>query len=246
MKIRMLFAALLFVSALPSWAGSETTFLKIVQGDAPGLIRAEVHLQDVSGIKAYGANIMYDPAQYALVSTDNGPLLSGGASPLFIKTNNDGKAMAAGARVETPQGVSGSGVIATFTFRRIGSGTPVPSLSGVKVSNISGEVLNIREIPAPTDKPIKVVLGQNFPNPFNPETTIPYALPEDGRITLVIYNALGQAVRTLVDGNVPADSYSVRWDSRDDAGRIVSSGVYFYRLTAAGKHKLVQKMILLK
>jgi hypothetical protein len=73
-------------------------------------------------------------------------------------------------------------------------------------------------------------LQQNFPNPFNPETQIQYELPVDGQVQLNVYNATGQRVRSLVEGQQSSGLYLQRWDGRDDAGRQVASGTYAYRL----------------
>ena len=64
---------------------------------------------------------------------------------------------------------------------------------------------------------------RNFPNPFNPETTIAYGLPEGAEVRLFIYNVLGQQVRTLVDGWQPPGHYVVVWDSTNDTGHRVSA-----------------------
>ncbi len=91
-------------------------------------------------------------------------------------------------------------------------------------------------------------LEQNYPNPFNPETTISYQLSAVSNVRLVIYNTLGQKVKTLVSERQPAGVFSVEWDGRDDRGRVVPGGVYFYRLTVDGSKTLAQtrKMILMK
>lgn len=88
-------------------------------------------------------------------------------------------------------------------------------------------------------------LEPNYPNPFNPTTSIRYALPASGHVTLRIYNVLGQSVRTLVDGTVEAGVHDVLWDGSDDTGIPVASGVYFYRLTA-GDFEQSRKMVLIK
>jgi hypothetical protein len=75
-------------------------------------------------------------------------------------------------------------------------------------------------------------LVQNYPNPFNAGTTIPYQLPEDGKVTLMIFNLLGEKVRTLVNENKVAGSYSIHWDGRNEFGSNVPSGIYVYRLRA--------------
>ncbi len=73
------------------------------------------------------------------------------------------------------------------------------------------------------------------PNPFNPWTTISYALAADGRATLRIFDVSGHLVRTLVSASQVAGEYEVRWDGRSQSGQPVASGVYFMRLDAAGK-----------
>jgi hypothetical protein len=75
-------------------------------------------------------------------------------------------------------------------------------------------------------------LNENYPNPFNPTTTISFSLKESRHATLFIYNALGQKVRTLADGPLTAGLHSLVWDGRDDSGRKVSSGMYVYTLRA--------------
>ncbi len=88
-------------------------------------------------------------------------------------------------------------------------------------------------------------LYQNSPNPFNPRTTISFTLPERARVTLAIYDVKGSLVRTLVDDTI-GEWYQERvWDGRDASGNRVSSGVYFYRLTAGDK-TLTKRMVLLK
>jgi hypothetical protein len=77
-----------------------------------------------------------------------------------------------------------------------------------------------------------------FPNPFNPTTTIRYDLSEGTRVSLTIYDITGAKVRTLVDDFQTQGEKSVQWDGRNDQGRIVSSGVYFYRMQAGNEVRL--------
>jgi hypothetical protein len=83
-------------------------------------------------------------------------------------------------------------------------------------------------------------LSQNFPNPFNPSTTISFALAQDAPVRLDVFNARGQLVQTLVDGNLAAGPHSVAFD-----GNRLASGVYFYRMTA-GTFSEIRKMVLVK
>lgn len=93
--------------------------------------------------------------------------------------------------------------------------------------------------------PEEYVLSQNYPNPFNPETKICYQLPQTDQVTIMIYNSLGQNIRTLVNKVQPAGSYSTRWDGRDDEGMAVASGIYLYEIKADQYHE-VKKMLLLR
>ncbi|MBF8296747.1 MAG: hypothetical protein HW389_3292, partial [Bacteroidetes bacterium] len=88
-------------------------------------------------------------------------------------------------------------------------------------------------------------LSNNYPNPFNPSTNIQFAVPHEQNISLVIYNILGQRIRTLVQGIHPAGQYTLTWNGKDDTGRTVDSGVYLYRLET-GSIALVKKMLLMK
>ena len=95
------------------------------------------------------------------------------------------------------------------------------------------------------DIPTEFVLHQNYPNPFNPTTTIAYQLAEDADVRLEIYNVLGQRVHMLVNAAQKAGSYKVVWDTTLNNGEAVSSGTYFYRLTA-GAYEETKVMLLIK
>jgi hypothetical protein len=90
-------------------------------------------------------------------------------------------------------------------------------------------------------------LEDNYPNPFNPTTTIKYSIEDRGQVTLKIYNAAGQLVRTLVnEEQAPrAEGFAVPWDGTSNKGEPVASGVYFYQLTAKNFEQ-TKKMVVLK
>jgi C1A family cysteine protease len=98
---------------------------------------------------------------------------------------------------------------------------------------------------SPADVPKSYALCQNHPNPFNAGTQIRYSIPRDGRVSLKIFNALGQEIRTLVDADQKASEHSAVWDGRDASGSHVASGLYFCRLKAAGFSETI-KMVLVK
>jgi len=90
-------------------------------------------------------------------------------------------------------------------------------------------------------------LQQNFPNPFNPATTIPFRISgsEFSLVKLEVFNILGQKVKTIFNGVLGAGSYTFRWNATNDFGQTVSSGMYFYKLDVAGRSQ-VKQMILLR
>ena len=95
--------------------------------------------------------------------------------------------------------------------------------------------------------PSSYSLSAAYPNPFNPETTIEFAVPAgaDERVKLDVYNAAGQLVATLVDEALSAGAYKTTWSGRDQQGDLVSSGVYFYRMQA-GEFTATHPVTLLK
>ena len=114
----------------------------------------------------------------------------------------------------------------------------VDNLEGVALSTNLGEV-SLRAIPAVYS------LSPNYPNPFNPTTTIDYSIPKSGNVELVIFNLAGQKVRTLVNEHRTAAFYKVVWDGRNNNGESVGSGLYFYRIQS-GSFSKIEKMTLVK
>ncbi len=89
------------------------------------------------------------------------------------------------------------------------------------------------------------VLEQNFPNPFNPSTTLRYELPEDGLVNVTIYDMMGRQVSTLVSSHQTAGYKSIQWNATNDFGKPASAGVYLYQIQA-GEFVQTKKMVLLK
>ena len=106
----------------------------------------------------------------------------------------------------------------------------------------AGTVTDIRETPS---VPRLFSLHQNFPNPFNPSTTIRYELPKASRVRLVIYNILGQEIRTLLHADASPGLHEIAWDGRNNGNLPATSGVYFYRLETS-EFAEARKMLLIR
>ncbi|MDH4068887.1 MAG: T9SS type A sorting domain-containing protein [Ignavibacteria bacterium] len=98
--------------------------------------------------------------------------------------------------------------------------------------------------------PSSFELAQNYPNPFNPSTEIVFGLPSQSDVRLTVFNVLGQEVRVLVNGELPAGSHTATWDGRNNAGVSQASGLYFYKMEAvggtAGRFSEIRKMLLVR
>lgn len=132
-------------------------------------------------------------------------------------------------------------------FRMKSDATQVPPFYGWFVDDVQvlAEVVGGVEAMRETSLPRQSRLYPNFPNPFNPSTVLRYDVAQAGRVTLRVYNLLGQEVRTLVDASQEAGSYRVEWDGCDGQGRLVPGGVYLV-LFRAGESEEVRKLLLLR
>jgi hypothetical protein len=113
------------------------------------------------------------------------------------------------------------------------------------VAAVTPDGREFRSTPVQATTAMLVLAAHNYPNPFNPVTTIEYTLPDAEHVTLSIYDARGQLVVNLESGVQPGGTHKREWNGADGKGRPVASGTYFYRLTA-GKRTLTQKLVLLK
>ena len=111
-------------------------------------------------------------------------------------------------------------------------------------------VLGVLQAILPERLPTSTQLLANYPNPFNPETWIPFELSQDAEVTFTIYDVQGQRIRQLQLGQVAAGRYvtadqAAYWDGKSETGEVVSSGTYFYQIEA-GDYTETRKMVILK
>lgn len=149
--------------------------------------------------------------------------------------------------------IKGSAVQPSDLFsidKETATGTLIGSLGVNNITSLafSPVITSVKEIK--TGIPSQFSLSQNYPNPFNPNTQIEYSLPVNANVRLVVYNILGEAVKTLVNTYQPAGVYTVNWNSDDNSGRRLTSGIYFYEMKAntsnGQEFNQLRKMILLK
>lgn len=175
-------------------------------------------------------------------------VLTIGSNPVVcFNYGAQGTAGVAGIRVENSQN-NWKAVFLGFGLEGVGN------LSGVRdlvlrnalvwfdvITGLDGEGEIVTATP-----PASFELHQNFPNPFNPSTTIRFSVPRAERVKITIFNNLGQEVCRLTDNSYPAGVYELTWDGRDDAGNPAASGMYFYTMRVADKFSDVKKMLILK
>lgn len=139
-------------------------------------------------------------------------------------------------------------IVGTYEVICYHEGYNISVANGVIVNLGETTMVNFMLVPSVNTEEIlqiKEIKLSNYPNPFNPETTISFNLPEAGQVTLEIFNIKGQKVKTLANNYFENSSHSIIWQGEDDNNKNVSSGVYYYKLTTSSK-TLIKRMLLLK
>ncbi len=217
------------------------------RGSAPMITGAEndritvrVWADQVRDLQAFGLVVRYDPriVRFDRAQPGAGSLLEsqGGSAPLFRIMHKRKGQVLVGNGLTDGGAVSGHGLLAEFMFETVGAATVDQAYfelrqAFVKGPGAEGDVREVHQVISTQLVPQQFFLGANYPNPFNPSTQIRFALPATATVELMIYDVLGQHVRTLVAGEQhPAGYYGVSWDGTDEQHQAVSSGVYFYRM----------------
>jgi hypothetical protein len=215
-------------------------------------VSVDVSLANVKALQGYGFVLSYDATKFeymgAAAAEEDLLTSAGGETPLFLEQAEAGRVTIANAIVNggTP---SGGGMVATLTFKVLNEfedQTRFEIAEGVVFdpNQLTNQVVTLGVLTVEST-PTDFALLQNYPNPFNPETTIKYNLAEGANVQLRIYNIVGQVVRTLVSERQSAGRYQMRWNGTDDRGMTVSSGIYFYHISA-GKFQDQRRLMLLK
>ena len=224
-----------------------------VSAQAVSADQVEVRL-DLSGVKqlsGYGFSLAIDPPILAYMGRADSALFGGAASSLRLE--HDGSVLSIGEHLRGRQGAldleEGWSIALRFALK----GAPQNVELRVEEGFLGvgrGRMLTVEQVGRARIVPQVYALYANYPNPFNPSTVIPLAIPEGaaGRsqgAQLTLYNVLGQQVRVWDVSGYAAGFHALRWDGRDGQGRAVASGVYLIRLQA-GDVVQVRKALLLR
>jgi hypothetical protein len=245
---------------------ADVTALTVTDGAAPRIMEAEMTSQTVMDVymseKMTATLPLAKNAFTWVVGTQEVDFCSMGYILNFTQPSDGVLRFEVLEGQQVPAGMASTLGFITGTDHKVIGSTTVQSAGLIKdannVANADSSDSAV-DVTPPTGVPVEVAggesaedvpevydLSKNFPNPFNPTTTINYAVPVDGKnVEIIIYNMSGQKVRTLVNETKSAGYYQIIWDGTDNVGETVSSGVYLYRMVS-GTFSKIDKMMFVK
>ena len=225
---------------------SEVAYIDLVPDYAHSRLSFEI---EYSGpVRGFEFELEYDPALVEVHS----PGLSNFQDHVMVSSKESGtgvlKILAADLQGGAIEGLDRSFITIPVEYKGNQYQVAPVSMEGIKLAGADGSLVNV--VARTTTSDVKVIPGkfalrQNFPNPFNPTTEIRYDLPEEGFVSLAIYNMVGQKVRTLRSETMQPGYHSMVWDGRNDVGSQVATGMYFYSIHT-GSFQATKKMLFLK
>jgi len=206
--------------------------------EATSMYYVNVNLSDVDAINGFEFTMSYNDMALELAKESISGLVG-----LNISTDKDG--ILTVASMFNGEKFDGS---VTIGFRSLSRERNISlEITNALVADNNFGVSTVADLSSATLKVLPAVyeLSKNFPNPFNPTTTIEYSIPTAGNVELVIFNMTGQKVRTLVNQTKDAGFYKAVWDGKNEMGETAASGMYFYKLVSGNFNK-IEKMTLIK
>ncbi len=189
-----------------------------------------------------GIHLLDQVSGQGRITLERGALLDRQAGPIILEQAGGAELDIALVCLGAGQGLAGTGEL----FRVIAGEANLELTPVFEARGLSNEPLEIElQGSASQTLPRQIALGHNFPNPFNPSTSISFSLPRDQQVKLAVYSLDGRLLRTLLNETRTAGVHEVVWDGLDDRGRQVASGVYFCRLES-GTFTAMEKMVLMK
>ncbi|MFC1490537.1 FlgD immunoglobulin-like domain containing protein [Candidatus Latescibacterota bacterium] len=209
----------------------------------------QVVINDAVNVKGYDVRMDLDQSALSFVSIAKGDFVTASSNTFAINT---GDTVGLVNTVYGPSAYSGNGVLAEVTFKALTDGVFTSDMLGISQATVVDNLyrsFELMSVDAPTgistDIPVEFVLNQNFPNPFNPTTTVSFSIPRSSNVEINIYNVLGRHVTTLASGMYEPGNHSIVWDATDMSGNQVSNGMYFCTINAADFHS-TSKMMFMK
>jgi len=214
------------------------------------VVEVNLTLRDSEGLaKGVSSVVTFDADALEFLSAVQGEVAEDVGESFFFTREEAGRLLVDFAVLGPEASMPGSCVVAILRFR---VNTVEPStldIDEVILRNLwNSDITYLAsglELGGDEEVPLRLRLGQNVPNPFNPRTAIAFDVPERCGVTLRVYGVDGREVATLVDEPRDAGAYEILWDGTDDRGTDAASGVYFYVLDAGGL-RLTQKMVLMR
>ena len=237
--------------ALPASESEVLLRVSAVRGEVSAGQEVELTVsgEGLAGIRAFELELLYDSDQWELIEerigSEAGPVLSA------HRAGEEGWRMAA-SLTGRERDFSRVRRLVTWRLRALRCGAEEPLLRPLLMLDQRDRAVPVQLLNGAESErlPRRFSLGQNFPNPFNPQTTIPFAVPKssgmaESLVRLEVFDVLGQQVRLLWDGMLMAGEYRVAWDGRDRDKRLLGSGIYLYRLRV-GVNEQVKRMVLIR
>ncbi|MFC1541782.1 cohesin domain-containing protein [Candidatus Latescibacterota bacterium] len=208
----------------------------------------QVIINNAVNVKGYDVRMDFDQSALTFVDIEKGDFIKDDSNSFSI--NSDGTFGLVNT-VYGPPAYSGDGILAEVTFRAITDGVFTTDMLGISQATVvdnNYKSFELFAVDAPTgistEIPVEFSLNQNFPNPFNPTTTISFSIPRSSNVEIKIYNVLGRYVTTLASGAYEPGNYSIVWDATDMNGNLVSNGMYFCTINAADYHSTTKMMFM--
>ncbi len=239
-------------TAAPSGGHATLSWRPVLSGRSPEpgeQVEVDLLAKGLADLAGFEASLAYDARclRPAAPATPGDVFARNPLGAAFGHRFEPGSVTVMAARKGKRWSASGEAVLARVVFDVLDS-NGLGSLAGVGgqlfSSRYERQALQWEAVPAPV-LPWATALAANYPNPFNPQTTVAFALADPAPIRLDVYDLLGQLVRHLATGPWPAGSHSVVWDGCDDAGAPVATGVYLCQLQLDGR-RYTRKMALIR
>jgi hypothetical protein len=212
-----------------------------------GLLPVQVWLEGDGTLQGVSVLLAWNPVAVQPTGFVPGELMAQQGGPYLLLSSRPGNVDAAliGLR---PTGITGTGRLATLDFYRLAPGDPGFDFDLVRARNGRNEPVIvpmeiITDLVVGPEMPMVSRLYPNYPDPFNPQTTIAFDLAREGAVKLVVYGMDGRLVEVLVDQNLPAGTHRYTWQGRDQRGRSLPSGLYFARFATDGQTQTERMML---